>query len=101
MPTLYCDLSSNGIPIRTGVPCLNNVLIDSYPYMRFQGHLAFTDMQGATDPLYPGIGPGGRYVLLYYQKGIPALQVPLQALPAQQLDVTLGNQNCTLSFYQK
>lgn len=101
MANLYFDLAINGITLWAGVACLNDRLIDSYPYLGFVGHLAFDDAQGATDPLYPGIGPGGRYQLLYYQAGQPTLQVPLQAIPAQQFDITLGGQNCTLSIYQK
>ena len=101
MSNLFCDLAINGAPLWSGVPCLNNALIDSYSYLGFIGHLAFTDTQGNTDPLYPGIGPGGRYWLLYAQTGQPPLQVPLQAIPAQQMDITLGGQNCTISIYQK
>jgi len=101
MANLYCDLAIDGTTLWTGVVCLNNTIIDSYPYLGFVGHLGFTDYQGATDPLYPGLGPGGRYALLYYQAGQDALQVPLQAIPAQQLDVVLGGQNCSISIYQK
>lgn len=100
MANLYCDLAIDGQILWTGVVCLNCRLIDSYPYLGFVGHLAFDDGLGLTDPLYPGIGPGGRYSLLYYQAGQPPLQVPLQAIPSQQLDITLGGQNCTISIYQ-
>jgi len=101
MANLYCDLAIDGTILWAGVVCLNNTMLDSYPYLGFVGHLAFADYQGVLDPDYTGIGPGGRFALLYYQAGAPALQVPLQAIPAQQLDVTLGGQNCTLSIYQK
>ena len=98
---LYCDLAIDGVTLWTGVVCLCNVLIDSYPYLGFLGHLAFTDSQGSQDPDYTGIGPGGRYWLLYSQAGQPPLQVPLQQLASQQLDITLGGQNCTISIYQQ
>jgi len=100
MDNLYCDLLINGVPIWYGVPCLNNVFIDSFPYLGFMGHLVFNDYQGSTDPQYTGIGPGGRYVLLYYQSAsVPVVQVPLLAVPSQQLDITLGGQYCTISIY--
>jgi len=98
---LYCDLSIDGVTLWAGVPCLNTRQLASYPYLGFVGNLAFDDSQGNTDPLYTGIGPGGRYQLLYYQPGQPLVQVPLQAVPAQQLDISLGGQNCTISLYQK
>jgi hypothetical protein len=98
---LYCDLAIDGTPLWTGVPCLNCVLIDSYLYLGFIGHLAFADSQGTLDPDYTGIGPGGRFWLLYSQAGQDPLQVPLQAIPSQQFDIALGGQNCTISIYQQ
>jgi hypothetical protein len=102
MPNLYCDLAINGTPLWQGVPCLNRVQIGSFPYLGFIGTLAFADMQGSADPLYPGLDlKTGRYILLYYQDGQDTVQIPLQAIPAQQFDITLGGQNCTISIYQK
>jgi len=101
MSNLYCDLAIDGITLWTGVVCLNCVLIDSYRYLGFIGHLGFDDSQGSDDPDYTGLGPGGRFQLLYSQIGQDTVQVPLQAIPAQQLDVNLGGQNCTISLYQK
>jgi hypothetical protein len=101
MSATYCDLSIDGEPLWQGVLCMNCVLLDTYPYLGFIGHLAFDDAQGGTDPVYTGFGPGGRYSLLYAQIGQPTLQIALQAVPAQQLDVTLGGQNCTLAIYTK
>jgi hypothetical protein len=98
---LYCDLFLNSEPLWYGVACINNEFIDSYPYLGFVGHLMFTDTQGTTDPQYQGLGPGGRYLLLYTADGTgaDAVQVPLQAIPSQQFDVQLGTQYCTLSVY--
>ena len=98
---IYCDLSIDGVTLWTGVPCMDDVLIDSYPYLGFIGHLAFDDSQGTLDPVYTGIGPGGRFQLLYAEGGQDPVQVPLQAVPAQQFDITLGGQNCTISLYSK
>ncbi len=49
----------------------------------------------------PASGLGGRFALLYFQVGQDPVQIPLQAVPSQQFDITLGGQNCTFSFYQK
>jgi len=98
---IYCDLAIDGTTLWIGVPCLNCVLIDPAAYLGFLGHLAFDDSQGSVDPDYTGIGPGGRYQLLYYLAGSDPVQVPLQAVPAQQLDIMLGGQSCTLTLYQK
>jgi len=102
MGNLYCDLSTDGKPLWYGVPCMNGVLIDSGRYLGFIGHLAFLDDQGTQDPDYTGIGPGGRFRLFYGQPGQdPIQQIPLQAIPSQQLDITLGGQNCTVSIYTR
>ena len=98
---LYCDLAIDGNLLWAGVPCLNCVKLDSYPHLGFVGHLAFDDAQGSQDPDYTGLGPGGRFRLLYAQQGQDALQVPLRAIPSQQIDIALGGQNCTISIYQR
>ena len=57
-----------------GVMCLNATVIVRNTYLGFVGDLAFYDMQGATDPLYTGLG--SRYVLAYLVPGdIPASTV--------------------------
>lgn len=94
---LYCDLEVGNVPVWYAVPCLNGVPIDSRSYLPFVGDLIFIDTEGANDPTYDGLA--GRYALLYIQSGQPSLQIPLQAVPSQQVSVTLGSQNCTLSIY--
>lgn len=94
---LYCDLSIDGAAIWTGMPCQNLRSIGNYIDLPFIGELYFQDTQSDTDPQWAGLN--GQYMLLYAQAGQPTLQVPLQAIAAQQFDVTLGGQNCTLSFY--
>ena len=94
---IYCDLTIDGTTIWTGVPCMNGVHLKSYPYLPFVGDLLFTDLQGANDPTWDGLG--SRYILLYFQDAQDNQMVPLQAIPSQQLDVSLGGQNCTLAFY--
>lgn len=103
MGNLYCDLVIDEKALWYGVPCMNGVLIDSGRYLGFIGHLVFGDIQGDLDPDYTGIGPGGRFVLYYYppEVGGAPVQVPLQAIPSQQFDITLGGQNCTISIYTR
>jgi hypothetical protein len=98
---LYCDLAIDGVTLWSSVPCLNCRLIDSYPYLGFIGHLAFDDSLGSNDPDYTGIGPGGRFALLYAQVGQDPLQIPLRSIPAQQFDISLGGQSCTISLYTR
>ena len=103
MGNLYCDLAIDGKPLWSGVPCLDCVRIDSGRYLGFIGHLGFGDIQGTQNPDFTGIGPGGRFVLYYFppEVGSAAVQVPLQAIPSQQFDITLGGQNCTISIYTR
>lgn len=97
---LFCDLLVSNVPVWNTVPCLNCVPINSRPYLAFAGDLVFFDTQSSNDPDYTGLG--GQFALLYFPAdGSSAQQVPLQAVPAQQLDVILGGQNCTLSFYTR
>ena len=99
---LYCDLSINGVAIWYGSPCLSFVPINGYLYENFQGLLQFVDTQTPLeDPDYTQIGPGGRFQLIWTDPQGNNNQVPTQAIPAQQFDIDLGGQNCTLSFYTK
>lgn len=96
---LYCDVILNGTTIITGTVCLNNVVLNPYKYVGFDGLLCFQDKQGSADPFYEGLNT--RFILYYGQEGQPTLQVPLQPIPAQQFDIILGGQNCTISIYDK
>lgn len=96
---LFCDLQVGNATIWNTVPCLNGVTINSRSYLAFAGDLIFIDMQGANDPTYDGLNT--RYILLYIADGQAPVQVPLQAVPAQQMSITLGTQNCTLSVYDR
>lgn len=62
---LYCDLSSNGVVILTGVPCLQANKIVRDLYLGFAGDLAFFDTQGTDDPVFSGIG--SRWFLFYLE----------------------------------
>ena len=99
--TLYCDLAIEGNTLWSGAACLNNVLINSRSYLGFLGNIGFTDMQGSLDPVYTGLGPGDRFVLLYADVPGNYVQIPLEAIPSQQLDIMLGTQYCTISIYEK
>lgn len=97
---LFCDLAINGVTIWSGVPCLNGVNISTGAHLGFVGGLVFMDTMGSNDPVYTGLD--SRFVLIYIPGGGAAnVSVPLQAVPAQQLNIILGNQNCVLSFYDK
>lgn len=96
---LYCDLSISDVVIWTGVPCLTGVNIKSSSYLNFIGALIFVDTVGNLDPTYTELVD--RFILLYITDGQPNIQVPLQAIPAQQLNIILSSQNCVLSFYEK
>ena len=95
---LYCDLAINSVQVFAGMVCLNDTVIGNYPYLGFNGLLAFVDTQGSNDPDYTGLAD--RFMLLYLQAGLDNVQVPLQAVPSQTLNIVLGGQNCTLNFYQ-
>lgn len=60
---IYCDITSNGTPVRQGRMALNGVRLVRLAYLGFIGDLVFMDMQGATDPVYTGLGT--RYQLVY------------------------------------
>jgi len=59
----YCDLYVNDVLIIGGVLCenLNRIVRDSY--LGFIGDLFFNDLQGESDPVYPGLGT--RYLFHY------------------------------------
>ena len=102
MSNLYCDLAIDGIPIWNGVPCLWSVPLNARKaYLNFQGTLTWFDSQGIKDPDYTGIGPSGRFFLMYSDGINSPVILPTQAIPNQQFDVVLGTQNCTISLYQK
>ena len=61
----YCDLYVNDILIIGGVICQNLNRIVRSVYLGFVGDLAFNDLQGLSDPSYPGLGT--RYELCYLE----------------------------------
>jgi hypothetical protein len=60
---LFCDVNANGLDIVTGVLCMDGVPIVCARYNGFLGNLFFVDTQGATDPVYEGLGT--RYQLIF------------------------------------
>jgi hypothetical protein len=95
--SLFMDLIVNGITIYTGMPCDNLIGIGNYISFPFNGILYFNDSMDGANPTYDGLG--SEYFLYYYQTGVDVLLVPLQAIPSQQFDITLGGQSCTISLY--
>lgn len=74
--------------------------IQDKSYLDFAGQLVFVDTVGQGNPIYQTLG--SQFPLLYLPgDGTPNLEVPLQATPAQTLSLILGNQNCTLTLYEK
>ena len=101
---IYCDLAINGVPIWYGKSCLNGVELNFYPYTGLYGSLLFMDTQGTSDPQWSGLGT--RFLLFWIPEAAKAIYptgnsaaIPLNAVPSQQVDVTLGLQYCTISIY--
>jgi hypothetical protein len=63
---MYLDLIADGRDIVLTRICRNRqlLLLDAQ-YRGFRGELFFLDTQGELDPSYLGLGPNGRYVLVY------------------------------------
>jgi hypothetical protein len=102
---LYCDLAIDNITIWTGVPCKNGTGLKSSGYLAFSGTLMPIDSLETSDPTYELLGT--RFQILFISDLVPATNpsyvqiLPLQAIPSQQIEVTLDRQNCSLSFYDK
>jgi hypothetical protein len=98
---LYCDLTVNGTVIFTGMPCLNGVPIGNYGYVidasGLTGALFFSDTQGTLDPSSPGLN--SRYEFIFYDPAVGPVQIPILDEPAQQFDILLSTQQCTISLY--
>lgn len=60
---LFLDLSVAGSPTVQGVLCRDRVRLVRQAYLGFIGDLTFIDTQGASDPVYTGLG--ARYLLGY------------------------------------
>ncbi len=62
---MFMDVYFDGALLVGGVECqnLNRIVRDAY--LGFDGDFVWRDTQGITDPYYTGIGPDGRYQLLY------------------------------------
>jgi len=64
-PAIFLDLSVAGVTLLSGIICqnLNRIVRDAY--LGFVGDLCFLDLQGASDPVYTGLG--SRWVLAYLE----------------------------------
>lgn len=60
---LFLDLTVANTVRMTCVLCHNRSLLVRQAYLGFVGDLSFIDTQGATDPVYTGLG--ARYQLAY------------------------------------
>ena len=98
---IYCDLSIDDVVVWSGSPCMWNTPIKTYDYLPFIGTLFFADLQGTSDPEYPGFGT--RYALYYFIDASDPVTyyIPLQPIPSQQFSITLNGQNCSMSIYEK
>lgn len=61
---IFMDLNVNGTDISIATLARNAVALVPTAYLGFSGQLAFFDTQGATDPVYTGLGT--RYQLAYF-----------------------------------
>ena len=64
---LFFDVAVNNTNVRNGVICQNLNRIIRYPSLGFIGDFWFKDTQGSTDPVFSGLGAGGRYLLEYWE----------------------------------
>lgn len=62
---LFVDLYVNDSLIIGGVFCENKNRIVRSSYLGFAGDLVFVDREGSNNPDYRGLGPAGRYRLVY------------------------------------
>lgn len=60
---LYMTASYNGVSIASTRLCLDRTNINSAGYLGMPQALFFADLQGQSDPVWPGFGT--RYVLCY------------------------------------
>lgn len=60
---LFADVIYNGAPVANGRLCLDRTDINPARYLGLPQALFFADLQGTSDPVYPGFGT--RYVLVY------------------------------------
>lgn len=60
---LFIDINSDGVDIVVGVIARDAVPIICREYMGFIGNILFVDTQGASDPIYSGLG--SRFSLVY------------------------------------
>lgn len=65
LSNLFIDVYSNNALVIAGVLCenLNRIVRDIY--LGFTGDFVFNDTQGATDPVYTGLG--SQYQLIYLE----------------------------------
>jgi hypothetical protein len=63
---LFMDLSVNNIPVAVGNLCEDRNQMVIKAYLGFIGCFIFSDLQGASDPVYTGLGT--RYILSYLSK---------------------------------
>lgn len=64
---LYVDLYVNSGLIIGGVIAQNANRIVRNAYLGFIGDLAFFDSEGSSDPDFAGLGPEGRFTLMYLE----------------------------------
>ena len=74
---LFADVFLSGTAVVNGAVCENLNRIVRYAYLGFVGDLFFLDTQGTNDPGYTGLGPAGRFQLVYLETTDSALTAPL------------------------
>ena len=98
---LYMDLAKNDVQLFTGEACFGQKFVCYKEYLGVGGGFIFLDTQGMTDPAWSELN--SRYILLFFSStaGVPALQIPLQAVPVQSLSIVLNGENYTIGLYDQ
>lgn len=96
---LFMDLRVNNVQLFSGLAVRGQTLLEPKPYLGFSGCLMFVDTQGFDDPSWETLNT--RYLLVFFSNTNPPVQVPLQAVPIQNLTVDLDGQVCVIGLYEQ
>jgi len=64
---MFCDLLVSAETVMSGVICRDRVRLVRQKYLGFTGDLVFIDQQGASDPIYTGLGT--QFCFYYLEPG--------------------------------
>lgn len=96
---LFMDLMVNNVQLFSGLAVRGQTLLEPKAYLGFSGGLMFVDTQGFNDPSWDTLNT--RYWLIFFSETNIPVQVPLQAVPIQNLTVELDGQVCVIGLYDQ